>query len=324
MAVYDVFNGDADGICALLQMRHAEPIKSQLTQSQLVTGVKRDIKLLAQVNAGQGDHVNVLDVSMDKNKADLIRLLDAGAEVFYCDHHVAGDIPTHANLSALINPAADVCTSLLINGRLNGAFSHWAIVGTFGDNLKNSAQALARTTHLSSDEIKSLEKLGIYINYNGYGASLSDLHFEPAELYRLLSHYQNPLDFIQDDVAHFSQLESGYQDDMAKARNADTLIDTGTSAAFLLPNEKWARRVSGVYGNDLANQYPDRAHAVLTSRPDDTYLVSVRAPLNNKTDADTLCMEFPTGGGRKAAAGINALPAAMLNSFLDRLNSIYS
>jgi DNA-binding NarL/FixJ family response regulator len=318
MTVYDVFNGDADGICALLQLRHAEPI-----QSQLITGVKRDIKLLAQVDALSGDHVNVLDISMDKNKTDVIRVLDAGASIFYCDHHVAGDIPSHPNLAALINPAADVCTSLLINGRLHGALSHWAIVGAFGDNLKNSAQALARTTDLTREQLAILENLGIYINYNGYGGSLADLHFEPADLYRLLYHYRNPLDFIEDDAAHFHQLESGYQDDMSKAKNADTLRATTSSAAFLLPDEKWARRVSGVYGNDLANQYPDRAHAVLTSRPDDTYLVSVRAPLSNKIDADTLCMEFPTGGGRKAAAGINALPAEMLEPFLDRLDSIY-
>ena len=318
MTVYDVFNGDADGICALLQLRQAEPI-----ESQLITGVKRDIKLLAKVDAVQGDQVNVLDVSMDKNKADVVRLLEAGANIFYCDHHMAGDIPVHPNLAALINPAADVCTSLLINARLQGALSHWAIVGAFGDNLKTSAQALARTTDLSGEQLALLEKLGIYINYNGYGGSLADLHFEPADLYRLLSHYRNPLDFIEDDAVHFNQLENGYQDDMAKAKSADTLRATSTSAAFLLPNEKWARRVSGVYGNDLANQYPDRAHAVLTSRPDDTYLVSVRAPLSNKTDADTLCMEFPTGGGRKAAAGINALPADMLEPFLDRLDSIY-
>ena len=318
MTVYDVFNGDADGICALLQLRQAEPI-----ESQLITGVKRDIKFLKQVDAQQGDQVNVLDVSMDKNKADVVRLLEAGANIFYCDHHMAGDIPVHPNLAALINPAADVCTSLLINARLQGALSHWAIVGAFGDNLKTSAQALARTTDLSGEQLALLEKLGIYINYNGYGGSLADLHFEPADLYRLLSHYRNPLDFIEDDTVHFNQLENGYQDDMAKAKSADTLRTTSTSAAFLLPNEKWARRVSGVYGNDLANQYPDRAHAVLTSRPDDTYLVSVRAPLSNKTDADTLCMEFPTGGGRKAAAGINALPADMLEPFLDRLDSIY-
>lgn len=319
MAVYDVFNGDADGICALAQLRNANPV-----HSQLVTGVKRDIKLLSQVVATAGDQVNVLDISMDKNKTDLLRILAEGAEVFYCDHHVAGDIPDHPNLDALINPAADVCTSLLINGRLNGAFAHWAIVGTFGDNLKTSAHALAKTTTLTSAQLTVLENFGIYINYNGYGSDLTDLHFEPANLFELLSRYADPLAFIEDDAEHFGQLETGYHDDMAKAKTCDALRLTAVSAAFLLPDEKWARRVSGVYGNDLANDYPDRAHAVLTSRPDGTYLVSVRAPLSNKTGADALCMEFPTGGGRKAAAGINELPAEMLAQFLDRLDEVYS
>ena len=318
MAVYDVFNGDADGICALAQLRNAEP-----QDSQLITGVKRDIKLLAQVQPTSGDQVNALDISMDKNKADLLRILETGASVFYCDHHVAGDIPEHDGLDALINPAADVCTSLLVNGRLKGAFAHWAIVGAFGDNLKASANALAKTTSLTEAQIATLENFGIYINYNGYGSNLSDLHFEPAELFKLVSQYADPLDFIQDDAEHFGQLEAGYHDDMAKAKNGETLRVTAASAAFLLPDEKWARRVSGVYGNDLANESPDRAHAVLTSRPDGTYLVSVRAPLRNKTGADSLCMEFPTGGGRKAAAGINELPASMLDQFLDRFDEVY-
>lgn len=318
MAVYDVFNGDADGICALAQLRNAEP-----QDSQLITGVKRDIKLLAQVQPTSGDRVNALDISMDKNKADLLRILETGASVFYCDHHVAGDIPEHDKLDALINPAADVCTSLLVNGRLKGAFARWAIVGAFGDNLKASANALAKTTSLTEAQIATLENFGIYINYNGYGSNLSDLHFEPAELFKLVSQYADPLDFIQDDAEHFGQLEAGYHDDMAKAKNGETLRVTAASAAFLLPDEKWARRVSGVYGNDLANESPDRAHAVLTSRPDGTYLVSVRAPLRNKTGADSLCMEFPTGGGRKAAAGINELPASMLDQFLDRFDEVY-
>jgi len=38
MKYIDVFNGDADGICALHQLRLAEPV-----ESTLVTGVKRDI-----------------------------------------------------------------------------------------------------------------------------------------------------------------------------------------------------------------------------------------------------------------------------------------
>jgi hypothetical protein len=90
-----------------------------------------------------------------------------------------------------------------------------------------------------------------------------------------------------------------------------------------LPNEAWARRVSGVYSNDLANDHPDRAHAVLTEKANGNYLVSVRAPLNNKTGADELCMRFPTGGGRKAAAGVNDLPAGQLGDFMDQLDAFY-
>ena len=44
MANYDVFNGDADGICALQQLRLNDPI-----ESKLITGVKRDIQLLDHV-----------------------------------------------------------------------------------------------------------------------------------------------------------------------------------------------------------------------------------------------------------------------------------
>ncbi|MGB0765140.1 MAG: DHH family phosphoesterase, partial [Luminiphilus sp.] len=44
MTHFDVFNGDADGICALLQLRQADA-----RPSQLVTGVKRDISLLERV-----------------------------------------------------------------------------------------------------------------------------------------------------------------------------------------------------------------------------------------------------------------------------------
>ena len=65
MGYVDVFNGDADGICALQQLRLAEPI-----QSVLVTGVKRDINLLQDVQAGKGDEVTVLDISLDKNRMD--------------------------------------------------------------------------------------------------------------------------------------------------------------------------------------------------------------------------------------------------------------
>jgi hypothetical protein len=47
---------------------------------------------------------------------------------------------------------------------------------------------------------------------------------------------------------------------------------------FILPDAAWARRVSGVYANDLATAKPQRAHALLTRAPKGHYVVSVRAP----------------------------------------------
>ncbi|NIB37951.1 DHH family phosphoesterase [Pseudomaricurvus alkylphenolicus] len=318
MADYDVFNGDADGICALIQLRNSEP-----SDAQLVTGVKRDISLLKRVEAGPGDSVTVLDISMDKNSQDLGRILEAGASVFYADHHFPGEIPDSGNLTALINEAPDTCTSILVNKHLKGEFLGWAVVGAFGDNLKKSAEALAAGLQLSAEDLQALENLGIYINYNGYGSDLEDLHFKPADLYQKLLPYKNPLDFIRDGNPDFQKLEQGYLEDMAAAADTQPHASTDNSAAFILPNEKWARRVSGVYSNDLANRNPDRAHAVLTEKSNGNYLVSVRAPINNKTGAVDLCRQFPTGGGRAAAAGINDLPADMLPQLIDALEKQY-
>jgi len=319
MKHFDVFNGDADGICALIQLRNSEP-----RDATLITGVKRDISLLKQVDAKSGDQVTTLDVSMDKNSSDLQRLLDAGAEVLYVDHHFPGNIPESNKLTAIINEAADTCTSILVNTHLKGAFINWAITGAFGDNLKKSAQALAASADLNADDIQLLENLGIYINYNGYGSDLADLHFAPDDLYRKLVQYANPLDFINSGDADFVKLENGYIEDMALAAALQPKTATANSAVFVLPNEGWARRVSGVYSNDLANQNPDRAHAVLTEKANGNYLVSVRAPINNKTGAVDLCRQFPTGGGRAAAAGINDLPADMFEDFTKALEAAYA
>jgi len=319
MQHYDVFNGDADGICALVQLRRAQP-----RDAVLVTGVKRDIDLLKQVQAEPGAQITVLDISLDKNRSDLERLLAAGADVFYCDHHFAGDIPHSPQLQTLINPAADVCTSLLVNGHLQGAFPGWAVVGTFGDNLRDSALRLARPLDITPTQLEQLEQLGIYINYNGYGPALEDLHFSPADLYRLLSRFDDPFAFMTAEREHFQHLEIGYREDMAAAAALAPEYRDAAAAVYLLPDAAWARRVSGVFGNDLANGDPARAHAVVTARADGSYLVSVRAPLNNKTGADVLCREFPTGGGRAAAAGINELPAAQLPEFIARIAAFYA
>jgi hypothetical protein len=90
----------------------------------------------------------------------------------------------------------------------------------------------------------------------------------------------------------------------------------GHHAAYLLPDEAWARRVNGIFANKLANDDPMRAHAVITSNRFGEYTISVRAPVANPQGADTLCLRFETGGGRRAAAGINRLPADALDGFL--------
>lgn len=311
MANYDVFNGDADGICALTQLHLAEP-----REATLITGVKRDIELLEQVQARAGDRITVLDVSLDKNREALQRVLAAGADVLYVDHHFAGEIPQSDKLTAIINEAPDVCTSLLVNGRLKNRYVAWAVTGAYGDNLKASAEAIAKPLNLSAAQLQQLEDLGTYLNYNGYGENIADLHFAPDALFRLVSRHETPFDFIQSGREHFEKLADGYRTDMDRAASTPSITgSTAHAALFILPDAAWARRVSGVYSNDLTNLHPDRAHAVLTEKSNGNYLISVRAPLNRKKGADELCRKFPTGGGRAAAAGINDLPVDQLGAF---------
>lgn len=317
MKYYDVFNGDADGICALQQIRLAEPL-----ESTLISGVKRDIKLLEKVEPNQGDIITVLDVSLDKNRAGLEKALAQGARIRYFDHHYAGDIPAHENLATHIDPSPDTCTSLLVDQYLEGEYRRWAVVGAFGDNFDESARSAAAPLELSEEQLAQLRDLGIYINYNGYGASVEDLHFPPDELFRRLHPYADPLAFIADDDT-FEQLREGYGDDMAKTATLRAEVETENHALFVLPAESWARRVSGVFANKLAQAAPQRAHALLTRIPTGGFVVSVRAPLANKNGADELCRQFPTGGGRKAAAGINRLPEELFDEFAARFRQAY-
>jgi len=317
MTHYDVFNGDADGICALHQLRLANPI-----DSVLVTGVKRDIDLVKQVPT-DATGATVLDVSMDKNRQALEPLLDAGVPVSYYDHHFAGEIPDNKNLTSFIDTDANICTGLIVNRELNNAHLAWAITAAFGDNLLDAARKAATPLNLSNEQLSQLQSLGTLLNYNGYGSSIDDLFFPPSELYQRVKPYKDPLTFINEDDA-FIKLETGFNDDMAQALSTKPLSADESTAVFVFPEAAFARRVSGVFANDLAQQNPARAHAMLSTLPGDGFLVSVRAPLNNKTGADELCRQFDTGGGRKAAAGINFLPASDLDRFTDAFKAQFS
>jgi hypothetical protein len=314
----DVFNGDADGLCALHQLRLAHP-----ADSTLVTGIKRDIRLLANVQARTGDQVTVLDISLDENRADVERLLAAGASVRYFDHHFAGAIPTHAALETHIDTAAEVCTSLLMNDWLKGAFRAWAVTAAFGDNLEAAARRAAEPLNLSEGDLDHLRELGELLNYNGYGDSLLDLHYHPAELYAALKPYPDPLAFFRKSP-EVRVLERGHAGDLALASAQAPLLDAPAGRVFRLPNEPWARRVQGVFANRLANDAPEQATALIVDNPDGSLKVSVRAPLLRRDGADKLCRPFPTGGGRSAAAGINRLPPEQLPQFLDAFQAAFA
>ena len=302
MTCFYVFNGDADGLCALQQLLLADP-----GDAVLVTGVKRDIGLLARVEASDGDQVTVLDLALEKNRPALERMLAAGARVRYFDHHFPGEIPRHPKLEAHIDTTADRGTSLLVDDYLGGRFRAWAVVGTFGDNFDESARRAAQPLGLTEAQLTALHDLGIYLNYNGYGAEVADLHFPPDALFRRLQPYADPLEFIDRDPA-FQQLRDGFADDMAKARAVRPTLDQPGHRLHILPAEPWARRAGGVLANELARAAPDQAHALLTHLPAGGFVISLRAPLTRRQGADELCRRFPTGGGRPAAAGINHLP----------------
>ncbi|MDQ7091687.1 MAG: DHH family phosphoesterase [Methylococcales bacterium] len=298
----DVFNGDADGLCSLLQLRLAKPCASKL-----ITSFKRDITLLTRVHANRSDNLTVLDISLQKNHHDLVRLLDQGVNIFYIDHHLAGTIPQHAQLKTLINTQANTCTSLLVNHYLNGDHYLWAIVGGFGDNMPIEVIQAVNKSRLDNTQLDQLKTLGICLNYNGYGTCIEDLHFAPDALYRELEAYQSPFDFMSNNLTIYQQLVQGYEDDMEQAAILEASYSNEFVAIYQLPNTLWARRVSGVFANDLANKYPNRAHAIISHNKQQGYQISVRAPLTNKTGAGELCALFSTGGGRKSAAGINHL-----------------
>ncbi|KVP59916.1 acetyltransferase [Burkholderia ubonensis] len=316
MQRYDVFNGDADGICALQQLRLASP-----AASILVTGPKRDIALLARVPAVRGDAVTVLDISLDANRAALTALLDGGVDVVYFDHHEPGVVPVHACLHACIDTAPTVCTSLIVDRHLAGRHRLWAVVGAYGVNLVEAAGRRAAQAGLAEPDARRLQALGEAINYNAYGDSADDLFMPPLAVYASLRSCVNPLDFAGSPLA--LQLDDNRRRDLACAARQRAAFVMPGARAYVLPDARWARRVRGAFANQLARDAPDRAHAVLTIAPDGTYTVSVRAPLAAPRGADRLCRAFPGGGGREGAAGINRLAPDRLDAFVAALSAAY-
>ena len=313
---FDVFNGDADGLCSLQQLRRVEP-----RDAVLVTGTKRDIALLQRVHAGAGDRVTVLDISLARNEGALRKLLAAGASVAYFDHHHAGEVPRHPLLQAHLDEAPDVCTSVLVDRHLAGAQRAWAVVGAYGDGLPTTAQQLADSLGLPADSCRLLRALGEAINYNAYGDAEAELFVPPARLALALRPHADPLAFAATPLA--GELMRRQQADLALALALDPAHASAAARVFVLPDAPWARRVQGSFAHALGDRDPARAHAVLCPHAGGWVSVSVRAPRQRPRGADALCLGFATGGGRAAAAGIDALPAEEVPRFLLALEKAF-
>jgi hypothetical protein len=308
---FDVCNGDADGLCATVQWRLRHP-----DDATLVTGLKRDIDLLARVTtqARTGDEVRVFDLSMQRNQPALRALLDAGVRVHYADHHDAGDVPTHPMLSAYIDVASDTCTSLIVDRLLDGAHRGWALVGAYGDNLRDVADRLAEASGVPREQRVALRQLGEAINYNAYGEEEADVCIAPATLFDRMLRHADPLAFVAEDPI-VATLVRTREADMQEALRLAPHWQGEKAIVYLMPDKPWSRRVSGSFANAVARAQPHSAHAVLTPTRDGTHVVSVRAPLAAPMGADVLCRDFG-GNGRARAAGIDALPAAEVPRFV--------
>jgi hypothetical protein len=318
LRAYDVFNGDADGICALHQLRLTHP-----REATLITGVKRDIELLKRIPPGEKADVAVMDISLMANAASLLRILRDGGQAIYFDHHSGmGSFP-HARVTLHWDDSPDVCTSILVDRFLNGRCREWAVVAAFGDNLATAAKALAATIGIDRERLQKLEELGRLLNYNAYGDRVEDLHVAPDNLYRVLHPYTDPLDFIQGSDK-FRLLSEGYRDDTARMQTLSPESESDSGAIYILPDASWARRVSGTLANKLACGGTSRSYAVLTERSDGGYVVSVRSGQPELRSASGLCEWFPTGGGRKAAAGINFLATADMENFMKAFHEYFA
>ncbi len=212
---FDIFNGDADGIFSLHQMRLENPRPAAV----LLTGVKRDITLLSRIIDRKHCSISVFDISLDSNRHFLNTLLTNNNSVEYFDHHFAGEIPNSPLLRHQIDTSPETCTSLIVNDSLNGKHVRWAICGAFGDNLHQRAEQLANNSNLTEKQTKQLRSIGELFNYNGYGSTLNDLHFHPfgpaCHNAADMSHTDKPEGFVEKFLAFkfllfpFALLEGG-------------------------------------------------------------------------------------------------------------------
>jgi nanoRNase/pAp phosphatase (c-di-AMP/oligoRNAs hydrolase) len=281
------FNGDADGICSMVQWGLVHGV-----EGNSVTGVKRDIELLANIIPESGDEIICMDISLARNHSRARELCDRGFKITWFDHHLAGE-PIEG-LDAHIDTSSNVCTAKIVENFL-GVKSEWAEVALHGDGL---------SVHSSRPDFKELGEL---LNYNGYGADLDDLHFHPDKLMRLCLESKTPEKFLQTPA--FETLKKGFADDM---RNVESINEV--DGIYLLPNEAWARRVVGVMAHRINSTGPG-PHVIAIDKGN-----TLQVSLRGNDGIGDICSMFG-GGGRATAGGIDALPKEEITALMNEVNS---
>ena len=318
MTNYDVFNGDADGIFAWHQLRLAHP-----REAIIVTGVKREVNLVARVNASEGDLVTIMDVSHAKNRKDVQRILDSGAIVEYFDHHDPKELIDHANITYHINTEPNMSTGLIVNSHVNGKNRFWSIATAFGDNHIDLAMDMAKSEDLSDEQIQILKHIGLVVNYNSYGQTVDDLFYSPEVIAEVTKACGTDIFLFAEQGDIFSILLDNYNADMSSAMCQEPYSISSNGVIYTLPNEAWTHRVMGSFSNHLVSTNNDLACAVAVLNSDGTYRISVRSSINNPHGAGDLCSKFD-GGGREKAGGINNLPDSELDSFKEQFERSFS
>ncbi|HKP94627.1 MAG TPA: hypothetical protein VJ385_02615 [Fibrobacteria bacterium] len=318
-----VFNGDADGLVGqhILGLELGPP-------DLRVTGRKRDIELLRKLPPRDRADVRVLDISLARNLDALPALLArSNLQITWYDHHDPGSPPAHAGLALHINQAPETCTAAIVNSVHGLKHPLWAAMAAFGDNLPATASALASTGGASAHEAALLRRVGVLLNYNAYGEEPGDVLFEPADLAARLAPFRDAFGFCREESI-LGPLAAQFESDRERFQELKPLAAAPGAGAFLVPDEPFARRYGATWANERALQEPGRALAVIHPNRDGTYLVSIRAPRQGNgapaRPASDLAKEFPTGGGRRLAAGINALPADLLDAFLARFSVFFA
>lgn len=313
----DVFNGDADGITSVLQFK-----KHTNSDSKLITGVKRDIDLLRKIDINKTKELRVFDISLEKNLTYIKSIIKNKINTIYFDHHKPGNIPKSKYFEYYINTRPTICTSLLVSKYFADQYLEWAIVGAYGDNLIEVADKEFARVGKTMQQRKQLHQLGKLINYNGYGLNIDDLHFDPADLVKALMAYSSPYELVKDSNSPFHILKDSYSEDLFKAEQSKTIYQSNKLKVIVMHGDAWANRISGEYGNILANKHPNRAHIILTELQDE-YRVSIRSPKREPFGAFKLAQKFPSGGGREGAAGINFLEKNLLDDLLKNAKAMY-